>query len=411
MQMVNIDVLKGVFGEGGADGCKRVLQFVRQGLNDKKFTAEQFSYKNLALMMGVIDPYDEAGSFREACSEFKSSENVRPEKLFTESNPGLYSNAFQVVTTELIASQVIAGYEAGGDVFIGDQLMTTRTNQRVRNQRIAGFTSVAGPLEVSEGHPYSESAFGEKWVQTSESKKGRILSINEELFLFDQTGEINSRAMMIGEQVRQERERTQVRAAIDADSNVWRPSGSATALYVSGNTNYIGSGGPTGFSAAVGLTDWTALETVLLFRATVPKDDRIDGTVRAIAGLNTPQNILVVPEKIRWTANHVLGITDAKSITGSAAREGTFGIGGVQRMIAGVYSSPFIDEVNGDDWYYGNFKKQFVYTEIWPVQTFTQSGQSSEAGFERDVAMRVKVRYYGGVSAIDKLYVTKIDGA
>jgi hypothetical protein len=44
------------------------------------------------------------------------------------------------------------------------------------------------------------------------------------------------------------------------------------------------------------------------------------------------------------------------------------------------------------------------------VQTFLQRSES-EAAFERDVVLRVKARYFGGISAIDTLYVTKVTGA
>jgi hypothetical protein len=44
------------------------------------------------------------------------------------------------------------------------------------------------------------------------------------------------------------------------------------------------------------------------------------------------------------------------------------------------------------------------------VQTFLQRTES-ESAFERDVVLRVKARYYGGISAVDTLCVTKIDGA
>jgi hypothetical protein len=51
-----------------------------------------------------------------------------------------------------------------------------------------------------------------------------------------------------------------------------------------------------------------------------------------------------------------------------------------------------------------------VWTEIWPVQTYLQRSDS-ESAFERDVVLRVKARYYGGISAVDTLFVTKVDGA
>ena len=54
-----------------------------------------------------------------------------------------------------------------------------------------------------------------------------------------------------------------------------------------------------------------------------------------------------------------------------------------------VLSSPFVDEQGGqavNDWYIGDFRRQFIWTEIWPVQTFLQRADS-EANFDRDVSV------------------------
>jgi hypothetical protein len=111
-----------------------------------------------------------------------------------------------------------------------------------------------------------------------------------------------------------------------------------------------------------------------------------------------------------FTAGHILETNEATSLTDSDVRRAQFGLNNVRSMVGNIKSSPFIDEVNSDDWYYGNFSRQFLWTEIYPVQTFTQES-NSEAAFERDVALRVKVRYFGGISAVETVYVTKIDGA
>ncbi|HSG69918.1 MAG TPA: hypothetical protein VLA12_05855, partial [Planctomycetaceae bacterium] len=261
--------------------------------------------------------------------------------------------------------------------------------------------------------PYEESTFEEKYVTTEESKKGRILSINEELIAFDQTGEINRRAMSLGHYLRQERERTIVRAVTDADTligkYVYRPNGSGAALYNTdgSNRNYIGAGNTTspGFSSAVPLVDWTDIDTALSYRATEVKDDRIDGTPRPLV---MPVKQMLVPESLRGTALSVINSTEVSVTAGDLETR----FANPVKNLVEVLSSPFVDEQGGDaltDWYIGDFRKQFVWTEIWPVQTFLQKSDS-DAAFERDVAMRVKVRYYGGLSAVDTVYVTKLDG-
>lgn len=409
------NIIKSAGDRNVAEGCHRLVKVVREGLQKKELTADNFSYRNLALAVGALDPYDQEGSFARMCSQFVNTSIYSESQIFRESNPGVNTNAFQIITGELIASKMIEGYESD-EGYIGDQLVEVMPNQRIRNQRIAGMTYLAGPEEVAEGHPYPETGFEEKYVTTKEAKKGRILSLNEELLLLDQTGEINRRARNLGMATRQERERTIVRGVQDADSStdpVYRPSGTGTTLYNTDGSlyNYIGSGNTTStsYNAAVGLADWTDVDSVLTYRSTEVKDDRVDGTSRAIPGMNTPQNVLLVPEALRSTAWYIWRATGQEKRTNSSADITQFG-NPVQGFIGNVLSSPFVDEVNAADWYYGNFRRQFVWTEIMPLSISTQ-GSDSESQFDRDVSLRIKVRYYAGLSCVDPKYVTKVDGA
>lgn len=384
-------------------GSEGFYQKVCQLLNEGEIRVDDISYHDLAGACGVLP---QLRSLQE-----RGGASGTATALLRESSPGLQANLFQVVTGELIGRKVIEGYEESAG-FIGEKLVTVLPS-RMRNQRIAGFTALAGPTEVHEGHPYEESQFDEKYVTTTESKQGRILSIQEELIAFDQTGEINRRAMALGYYLRQERERTIVRGVTDADSGsgryVYRPSGAGTSLYRTdgAHQNWIGAGNTTatGFNTAVVLSDWTDIERVLHYRATAVKDDRVDGTRRPIV---MPVKHLLVPERLRGTA---LSIVNATEVRGTSGDQETILANPVRGLVE-VLSSPFIDEQGGEaanDWYLGDFSRQFVWTEIWPVQTFLQRAES-EAAFERDVVLRVKVRYFGGISAVDTVGVTKVDG-
>jgi hypothetical protein len=387
-----------------SQGAAGFYQKVCELLNEKQVTPDDFSYYELAEACGVLA---HLRSLRE-----RSPVGVPVAQLLSEANPGVGTNLFQVVTGELIGRKVIEGYEDDAG-FIGERLVTVMPSQ-LRNTKIAGFRALAGPTEVHEGHPYEESTFEEKYVTTQESKQGRILSISEELIAFDQTGEINRSAMALGYYLRQERERTIVRAVTDADAGggkfVYRPSGAGEALYAvdGSNRNYVGVGNTTSpdFDAAVPLVDWTDIEEVLHYRATQVKDDRIDGDGRPIVA---PVRQVLVPEALRGTARSVVHATE---ITVTTA-EGEMRLANPIHGMVEVLSSPFIDEQGGNaanDWYLGDFKRQFVWTEIWPVQTYLQRSDS-ESAFERDVVLRVKGRYYGGISAVDTVFVTKVDGA
>lgn len=380
-------------------------------LNEQKLSPDDFSYYELADACGVLP---RLRALRESLPLLERG-GAAPDgvtHLLQESNPGVSTALFQVVTGELIGRKVIEGYEDDAG-FIGDQLVTVIPS-RYRNTRIAGFRALAGPTEVPEGHPYEESTFEEKFVTSQESKQGRILSINEELIAFDQTGEIHRRAMALGYYLRQERERTIVRAVTDADAGagkfVYRPAGAGQALYAADGShrNYVGAGNTTspGFNAAIPLVDWTDIEAVLHYRATEVKDDRIDGDQRPIVA---PARQLLVSEGLRGTARSVVQSTE---IVVSSA-DGESRMANPVHNLLEVLSSPFIDEQGGtaaSDWYLGDFRRQFIWTEIWPVQTFLQRSEST-AAFDRDVVLRVKARYFGGVSAVDTAFVTKVSGA
>ncbi len=385
----------------GAEGFYRRMCTL---LNEGELKVDDFSYGELAEACGVLP------NLRRLREPVPPHSHV--EQLLAESNPGVNTSLFKIVTGELIGRKVIEGYEDDAG-FIGDRLVTVLPS-RLRNQKIAGFRALAGPADVPEGHPYEESTFEEKYVTTQETKQGRILSINEELIAFDQTGEINRRAMALGFYLRQERERTIIRAVTDADAvngnYVYRPNGVGQTLYKTdgSNRNWIGVGNTTSpnFSTAIPLVDWTDLEEALHYRATEVKDDRIDGSSRPVV---VPVKQLLVPEALRGTAHSIVHSTE---VTLSSEGRDVRVANPVQGLVE-VLSSPFIDEQGGEavnDWYIGDFRRQFVWTEIWPVQTFLQRSES-EAAFDRDVVLRVKVRHYGGVSAVDTVFVTKVDGA
>lgn len=379
-------------------------------LNEKQLTPDDFSYFELADACGVLPRLKGLRESRLSLDSRLSSMEATSH-LLNETSSSVGTTLFQVVTGELISRKVIEGYEDETG-FIGDKLVTVLPS-KVRNARIAGFKALAGPTDVNESQPYDESTFAEKFVTTAESKQGRILSITEELIAFDQTGEIHRRATALGYYLRQERERTIIRAVTDADAAtgtyVYRPAGTGQSLYnVNGsNRNYVGPGNTTStaFNAAIQLQDWTDVEEILRYRATQVKDDRIDGTPRPIVA---PVRQLLVPEALRGTARSVVHSTE---ITVASA-EGQTRFANPINGIAEVLASPFIDEQGtaaARDWYIGDFRRQFIWSEIWPVQTFLQQADS-EAAFERDVVLRVKARYFGGISAVDTVFVTKVAG-
>ena len=388
----------------------------RELLTAGTLSPDDFSLRRLAEACGLFGGAGDRGvadglaALREAAAGPTGGPDRSTAALLAEQAPGARTDLFRVVTAELLARKVAEGYDAAAGL-IGDSLVTV-VKATGRGAKIAGFTATAGPVEVPEGHDYEESTFAEKFVTSEESKNGRILSVTEELIAFDQTGEVFRRALRLGEGLRQERERTIVRAVADAEPGkpVYRPNGVGEALYAAdgSNRNLIGPANATSpdHADAVPLADWAALDAARAYRATEVLDDRVDGERRPVLA---PATQVLVPESLAGTAR---GIVEATEIRRTAA-DGTVAVSGNPHRRLEVLSSPFLDELGAAgrrDWYLGDFKKQFVWTEVWPVQTFLQRSDGP-AAFERDVALRVKARYFGGVSATDTAFVTKVIGA
>ena len=73
-----------------------------------------------------------------------------------------------------------------------------------------------------------------------------------------------------------------------------------------------------------------------------------------------------------------------------------------------VLTSSLVAGITGDatTWFMGDFQEQFFWKEIWPLQVF-KAQPNSIMEFERDVVARFKVRYFGGIFAVDQRYVVK----
>ena len=320
--MLTQEFFKGILRDKPtAEGLKHVYMVVSEGLRTGKLKAEDVpSLNQLGMWLGAIDPVNVEGSWKQIALDVSrfDTEKIAMEhinsRVFTESNVAVMSQAFATITGELISSKILEAYNAVPS--IADGLMQVMPNQRLRNQKLAGLTHIGGGFKtISEGHPYPETDFSEKYIVTAESKNGGMLAITEELLHFDQTGEIYRRASLLGESLRNELERTKIRGLLDQQDPkddgssvyVWRPGGTGETLYNTdgSNLNYIGSGGVSGFSTASPLVDWTDLDLVRQYRATKVVDDRIDGTARPIGGINSNLTLLVSEAK-RATADTIV---------------------------------------------------------------------------------------------------------
>ncbi|HQR08374.1 MAG TPA: hypothetical protein PLN21_16210 [Gemmatales bacterium] len=323
-------------------GPRRFYECLNNLLETKELAPEDFSLRQL--WEACVGPTAQTLPTLAARQKVYVAELDQLGEHLSEADLGI--NLFQTVTGAVIARRVMDAYDQTGNM-IGDQLVTIERSS-VRNERIAGFTALQGPREIKEGMPYEEASFGDKYVSTVESKKGRMLSITEEAVHFDQTNELLRRAARLGEATRQEREKTIVRGVTDADyssangTGVYRPTGALAELYKDDATllNVLGPDNPTaGFNQPFPLDDWTSLSAPLHYHAVYVKDDR--HTPETGEPLAWQPRILLVPKTLELKA---LQIVNATLVPANAAGS-AFG-GNPLRSAFTVLASPFLDQVN-----------------------------------------------------------------
>ena len=202
------------------------------------------------------------------------------------------------------------------------------------------------------------------------------------------TGALLDRARMIGERAALEREKTILKAVLGVE-NSYFPGGTASTLYSA--TPYL--------VASNALTDWTSIETCENDGFGAMTDENGE------AILVTPTAILV-PIALKATTKRILTATSVAHLTSSDTIR-TWSSMPVKTDYE-IISSPLIHQLSGSSttWFLGDFKRQFRWKEIWPIQTFKAS-QNDQDRFHRDIVEKYKVRYYGCCFAIDNKYVVK----
>jgi len=342
----------------------------------------------------IIESKGERGALQVVREALKSKE-LRPEdfsllEIWEATHPGMdvaeavVSDSFPKITGELINAKMIEGYE--GIETIGEQLTTTVTSKQ-KVETIAGFTAAETPMEVPEGHPYSDSTLTEKYVTAQNIKYGRTISVSEEMVAFDQTGQILTRAMEIGEAAAQYKEKIIVEGVQDLNSNVWRPSGVATAFYSAGNQNLISSN-------SFGESGMETLNRTIQMQRNDAENSEYDNFIYIPKG----RMVVLVPSDLEVEAWQLANSALTPESAENAANffKGKFT----------VLSSPFITLRSATTWYAGDFARAFWWLQVWPLQTFTRKiGNSDE--WTRDIKSQHKVRFYGAIAGVNEKYAYK----
>jgi hypothetical protein len=336
-------------------GEDQVVDIIKEGIEKKTFRPEDFSLRETW----------------EACQTAAG--------LSTNIQEAITSSAFPKITGELINSRLIAAYESAS--LIGDELCTT-VSSNVQMETIAGFTDAEGPEEVGENQDYKDSTISEKYVTADNVKFGRMISITEEMIFFDKTGQVLEKARRIGLKTAQKREKLILQGVQDINSNVYKPSGVASALFTAARGNLI-------TSAPFGESSLEALRK----SAQLMKDDS-EGSEADMDYVMIDLNnmIVLVPADLEVEAWQM---ANSALTPESGENAGNFFKSRFQ-----VRTSPWVTSQSSTTWFAGNPKEDFWWMEVWPLQVISQAAGHDDS-FKKDVKARHKVRFYGTVTCID----------
>ncbi len=345
-------------------GVDEAHDIILDALQKKELDANSFSIRRAYLQCGgTLDTLEDSGA----------------KGFILESSAGVPSSMFPIITGEVLAQKMIDTYDL--DIKPVEPLYET-VPTRMKDARLAGFTAQEGLKSVTESKEYDASGFGEKYVQIATTKYGRILPITAEAIYFDQTGQLLSYAAKFGQMAAYKKAELILKGVIDNDSVVYRPSGTASALYASGYSN---------LNTSAGTINTTNLNTAML-----AFDNQTDENGNYVNVLGNRQLILMYKPDVHATVTTLL---NSEHLPGSTNND------------VNIYYKNFIPFKNpyisaATTWFLGDFKRQFVWNENWPIQVMAAK-PGSDYEFSRDITFALKVRLMGGIGAIDYRFVQK----
>jgi len=368
-------IIEGVQGKTQHE-VKEAADAVFKDIKEGKLSASQFSMNR---QMQECLGRDRAQRWMESGGEYVTEGEIA-------------SSGFSIITSGVIHSEVIKGYESAYNQG-ADKVVETITSKR-KTENIPGFTATEGLRKVNEAMPYEDSSFSDKYVTVTHEKYGRIISVTAEAVQFDETGKILMTANRLGMKAADLKARLILEGVIDKNSTVYQPSGTAEALYNdSARTGQDYANKTTGLGAISAAN----LETVLA-KLKMMKDDPnpSDAENPSYIGIRPDRMILMCHPSLTvdaWTLRNSTGVP------GTANNDANY----VPDMVPyQVVDNPYIG--TSTTWYIGDFQRQFVWSEVWPIETHVGS-EDSDAAFNRDCAMRYKVRFMGNVAALDYRFV------
>ena len=355
-------------------------------INDPKFDTNEFTLGGLYEALGKpnLGREQEINNRILKESDFELTESVD-------------STMFPKITGALINRVVQEAYNK--EQGVGDQLVTVIPSS-VKDDTIVGFTDDHTLQEVPEGMQYQRGSISEKYHMIRNTKWGRIVPLTEEAIKYDQTGQMIMRAAQVGISARVRKDREILDKVLGITNSglfaAWRPGGNAVTLYSNTSTDPYTSATQDNL-----ITDTLADET-----------DLDSANTNASAFTDEQGDPIIWDPKILLVGGPLQGVAK-KVISSTSTQVATYNAGVINPWTnaVSVIASNYVNQLLGSAyWLIGDFKKQFIFTEVFPLQTFVAK-PGNEQEFNSDIIYQVKARWMGGCGAVSNRYVILSTGA
>lgn len=347
-------------------------------------------------------------------------------------NPVLSSNfqninAFNQTVGGLIEQRVLAGFTL--PEYIADKVFETMPT-KVNGGKLIGIPNVQlSDGFTPEGQEHTEMGLTERWaIAPANKKKTKKLALTKEGVAYDFTGELMNQGESMGKTLGYEKEYWCAGVAQGVDFVAGTPG------FVAGLTNntYIYRGQPTDtpnatYQTAAGtgtsakynfvnqlsnpLVDFNSFQTV---HQKLNLMREYETGYPILAGL---RQVLVSPNKI-YNARVVIRSSQVLSTTGTSGLSGvglgTFAanpIEDAELLASNIWNKVLVDagvsQANADTrWYAGEFKKAFVWREVWPMAVLQANPTSTEM-LDKQIINAWFASWYGTPCVRDPHYVVE----
>ena len=306
-------------------------------------------------------------------------------KLFENASDRDWHDLYEAVDsktfTYLIGSRIALTVRDGYTMAVNplEPIFTIKPSNMAK-ERVVGLIGPKGLEEVKEGMRYEAKGISELKLDFENTKYGELVEITEEVVRFDRYNAVIDAAREVGENAKYKLAELYAAALLDVDSEGYDGSG----IYTNGHGNL----GTTALAAA-------ALETAIKTMREFTDDN--GKKVQIIP------KWLVTCEDLRIPALKLI-----KSILEPGTVDNDYNI--LKDEGLEIISVPFWTATD-TTWILvgtkGGAGRGFVYQEVFPIETYSQKGQGTDAGFEKDVISRFKVRLMGAATCRDWRYSYK----